>query len=391
MPPPPPIAGFDLSDEIDALMPELENAIGRVLRSGSFVLGPEVEAFEHEAAEFLGVRHAVGLNSGTDALVIALRALDVGPGDEVVTTPFSFFATAESIAQLGATPVFVDIDTDTLNLDPTELEPAITSRTRAILPVHLFGRPVEMAAVRAVADAHGLPVIEDAAQAFGAVYSPRCTACPGCPDRVRSELAGRRVGALGRVAAFSFYPTKNLGAYGDAGMLATDDDEIAQRARSLRNHGSLERYRNTELGYNSRLDAFQAAILRVKLPHVDQWNDQRRRVAQRYDELLAGTRGIRLPALVDGHVFHQYTIQVGGGLRDAVRDGLRRRGIGTAVYYPLPQDRLPVFDGRFPRFPASEAAAERVLSLPMWPHLKVEEQERVVEVLKAVVAAVPAD
>lgn len=342
---------LDLATEIEFLWDDLMAAITRVLRSGQFILGPEVEAFEREVAEYLGVKHAIGLNSGTDALVIGLRALGVGPGDEVITTPFTFFATAEAISLVGATPVFVDIDPRTFNLDPELIPAAITPRTKAILPVHLYGRPAEMEPILAIAEEHGLKVLEDCAQAFGATYS------------------GRKVGTLGHAGAFSFFPSKNLGAYGDGGLLVTDDDQVAEMARMLRAHGSRRKYHNEMVGYNSRLDALQAAILRVKLPHVDRWNAQRREVARRYNQLLDGVPGLVLPEITEGHVFHQYTVRILGGKRDAVQQSLARAGIGTMVYYPIPLHRLPVYGHSEGSLLEAERVASEVLSLPMGLHL----------------------
>ena len=342
---------LDLTPEVEELWEDLQAAIARVLRSGQFILGPEVEAFEREVAEYLGVKHAIGVNSGTDALVLSLRALGIGPGDEVITTPFTFFATAEAVHLVGATPVYVDIDPESFNLDPKRIEEAITPRTRAILPVHLYGRPAEMDAILAVARAYGLKVIEDTAQAFGAV------------------VGGRKAGTLGDVGAFSFFPSKNLGAYGDGGLVVTDDDEVAERVRMLRAHGSRTKYFNEVIGYNSRLDALQAAILRVKLPHIDHWNAARRLVARRYNALLEGVPGIVIPDVQEGYVFHQYTIRVLDGKRDAVRRFLADRGIATMVYYPVPLHRLPVYSTPPGEFPEAERAASEVLSLPIWPKL----------------------
>lgn len=359
---------LDLTAQVEALWPELTAATERVMRSGQFIGGPEVEGFEEEAARYLGTRHAVGLNSGTDALVIALRALGVGPGDEVITSSFSFFATAESISVVGATPVFVDIDEATFDLDPRLLERAITDRTKAIMPVHLYGRPVDMGPLLALARAEDLLVIEDCAQSFGATWQ------------------GRQTGTLGDVGAFSFFPTKNLGAYGDGGLLATSSDEVARAARMLRNHGSLERYRNEVLGYNSRLDAMQAAILRVKLPRVDAWNRKRREVATYYGELLAGVPGVIAPEVSPGHVFHQYTVRLPGVNRDRVRAVMNEDGVQSMVYYPVPQHLLPVYAGRYPSLPVTERLAGEVLSLPIWPEMGREVQERVVEALAVALA-----
>lgn len=356
---------LDLSPEIDALWDELMAAVTGVMRSGQFIGGPEVEAFEAEVASYLGVKHAIGVNSGTDALIIGLRSLGVGPGDEVITTPFSFFATAEAISTVGATPVFVDIDEDSFNLDPAGIAPAITQRTKAILPVHLYGRPAPMRQIMELADQHGLMVLEDCAQSFGARYQ------------------GRHTGAIGHLGAFSFYPTKNLGAFGDGGLITTNDDDVAELARMLGAHGSKKRYHNVMLGYNSRLDAMQAALLRVKLPHVDAWNAKRVDTAHRYNQLLLAAPGVVTPAVTDGHVFHQYTVRLPGADRDAVRQRLAAEGVGTMVYYPTPQDRLPVYDGNHPANPLSERAAREVISLPIGSGLTQGDLVRVTEVLRA--------
>jgi len=361
---------LDLKPQYESIREEVHAAIDRVLESGQFIMGPEVKAFETEVAAYLGVKHAIGVNSGTDALVIGLRAAGVGPGDEVITTPFSFFATAESISNVGAKPVFVDIDPESFNLDPHKLEATITPRTKAILPVHLFGRPAAMGQIMELAHKHGLKVVEDCAQSFGARYWGDCTECnEDCAAATRDELRGKYTGAMGDVGAFSFFPSKNLGAYGDGGLIATNDDAVAEAARMLRTHGSKQKYQNEVLGYNSRLDSIQAAILRVKLPHIDGWNQGRRRGAKTYNELLANVPGVVTPKLVDGHAFHQYTIRVLDGKRDAVQQRLKEAGISTMVYYPVPQDRLPVYEGEYGVFEASEQVAKEVLSLPIWPEL----------------------
>lgn len=354
---------LDLSDEVETLWDELNAAIHRVLRSGQFILGPEVEAFEREVAEYLGVRHAVGLNSGTDALIIGLRALGIGPGDEVITTPFTFFATAEAISSVGAVPVFVDIDPVTFNLDPRLVENCITPRTKAIVPVHLYGRPAEMDQILELSCRYQLKVLEDCAQAFGATYG------------------GHRVGTLGHAGAFSFFPSKNLGAYGDGGLLVTNDDRVADIARMLRAHGTRRKYFNEMIGYNSRLDAIQAAILRVKLRYVDKWNEARRQVAMRYTKLLSEVDGIVVPEVSEGHVFHQYTIRVVGGKRDFIQRFLAEKGIQTMVYYPVPLHRLTVYEKKGLILPQAEHAAAEVLSLPIGPGLTIEAQERVVSAL----------
>ena len=385
---------LDLAAEIGPLRADLDAAWQRVLSTGQFVLGPEVAAFEQEAAAYLGVHHAVGLNSGTDALTIGLRALGVGPGDEVITTPFSFFATSETVLLLGAVPVFVDLAPGSFLLDPEAVADAVGERTRAILPVHLYGELAPMAALARIAQRHDLRVLEDAAQAFGARYlpdgaktEPDASDVGAARDRAAGALGhaagalGHAAGALGHAGAFSFYPTKNLGALGDGGLLTTDDDGVAHHARKLRNHGSERRYHHEEPGYNSRLDALQAAWLRVKLPRLDGWTAARRRVAARYDGLLADVDGVVTPRPAAGHVYHQYTVRLAPGLRDAVADGLRTRGVASMVYYPETLDR---YGGRVHGdLPHARRAAAEVLSLPIYPTLSEAAQERVVAALRA--------
>lgn len=379
---------IDLKPQYQAIQAEIKTAVNRVLESGQFILGPEVKQFEEAAAAHLGVKHAIGVNSGTDALVIGLRAMGIGPGDEVITTPFSFFATAESISMVGANPIFVDIDASSFNLNPQQIRDHITDKTKAILPVHLFGNPAPMAQILDIAAEHDLLVLEDCAQSFGSVYKGDCLSCEGtCQDATRDRLMGQHMGAIGDIGAFSFFPTKNLGAYGDGGLITTNDDAIAEMARKLRVHGSLKRYHNEILGYNSRLDAIQAAILGVKLSYVSQWNQQRRQVAQVYNRLLADVEGVIPPAITAGHVFHQYTLRVLEGKRDAVHSYLAEHGIGAMIYYPIPQDCLPVYQGQFPNYPVSKQVASEVLSLPIWPELDEPTQVRVVTTLKDAIAA----
>ena len=376
---------LDLAPQHDALWPDLVAAFERVARSGVFIGGEEVASFETEVADYLGTRHAVGLNSGTDALVIALRALGVGPGDEVITSPFSFFATAEAISSVGATPVFADVDAETFMLDPDAAEAAVTERTRALLPVHLYGGVAQLSRLAAVAERAGAVLVEDCAQSFGAVYAGDCAGCHGglCDPATRTAFAGRQTGTIGAVGCYSFFPSKNLGAMGDAGLLATDDDALATEARKLRAHGGLKKYHNEAVGYNSRLDALQAALLRVKLPHVDAANAGRRAAAARYGELLAGIDGLIAPEVTPGHVFHQYTVRIPGGRRDAVHAALAGRGIQTMVYYPVPIHRLPVYAGAgYPAFPVAERLAGEVLSLPIGPMIAEADQQRVAEALR---------
>ncbi len=365
---------LDLRGEISDLWIDISGAVQRVLRSGKYILGPEVAAFEEEVARYLGVTHAVTVNSGTDALVIGLRAAGIGPGDEVITTAFTFFATAEAIVLAGATPVFVDIARPGFNIDVGAIEEAISSRTKAILPVHVFGDPVDMAPLLAVAHRCGLVVLEDCAQAFGAFYGLAA-------DTSAKGLAGARVGTAGHVAAFSFYPTKNLGAYGDGGLVATDDAAIAASARRLRNHASdpERRYVHLGIGYNSRLDEIQAAILRVKLPHVDGWNGIRREVAHRYDNLLAEVERVNTPTCTHGHVYHQYTVRVPPDARSRVRAHLSEAGIASSVFYAPVREAWPNGLGRAATpLTQSEAAAAEVVSLPLHPRLTTSQQERVV-------------
>lgn len=370
-----PIPMLDLRSEVEGLWDEVASAVDRVLRSGQYIGGPEVHQFEQEVADFLGVEHAVSVNSGTDALVIGLRAAGVGPGDEVITTPYTFFATVEAIVHVGARPVFVDIAKDGFNIDVAAIDTAVTERTKAVLPVHLFGEPVPLAPLLEVARARGLIVVEDCAQAFGATY-------PGSNPGIGA--GSQRVGSGGHVAAFSFYPTKNLGAYGDGGLVATNDGVIAETARRLRNHASdpTSKYVHRDIGYNSRLDELQAAVLRVKLPYVDAWNQRRREVARRYGGLLVGMPELVLPRVSPGHVFHQYTVRARPELRDALRVRLAEEGIGTSVFYPPAVDAWPeaVADGAQACFRAA-AASREVLSLPIFPQLSERQQKRVADVV----------
>ena len=359
---------LDLKPQYESLKSDLQVAINRVVESGRFVMGPDVKAFEAEVAQYLGVKHAIGVNSGTDALFIGLRALGIGPGDEVITTPFTFFATAESISHVGATPVFVDVDERTFNIVPELIEEKITERTKAILPVHLFGRPAEMGKIMALAERYDLEVVEDCAQSFGARYG------------------GRQTGTFGTMGAYSFFPSKNLGAYGDGGLIATNDDALASAARMLRVHGAKKKYHNEVVGYNSRLDTIQAAVLRVKLPHVDAWNEDRRRVAALYGELLEYVPGVVAPEATEGHVFHQYTVRIIYGNRDEVQAGLKKAGIGTMVYYPVPVHQLPLYRELDYHLPLAEKVAGEVLSLPIWPTMDEPTQRRVVEAIKRALA-----
>lgn len=375
---------LDLKPQYASIKAEIHEAIDQVLESGAFIMGPDVKLFEQEVATYLGVKHAIGVNSGTDALVIGLKALNIGEGDEVITTPFSFFATAESISNVGAKPIFVDIDPLTFNIDPSQIEAKITPKTAAIMPVHLYGQPAEMAKIIEIAQKHKLKVIEDCAQAFGATYygdhSDRDDSYSSTADSIR----GQAVGSIGDVGAFSFFPSKNLGAYGDGGLVVTDDDHVAEIARMLRVHGSRKKYHNEMFGYNSRLDTIQAAVLRIKLLHIDKWNQARQEVAKQYNSLLKNLPDIMLPHITQGHVFHQYTVRVLGGNRDLLKAGLQEQGIGTMIYYPVPQDKLPVYKGQYDECEISNAYAQQVLSLPIWAELEKNVQSYIAEQLSLI-------
>jgi dTDP-4-amino-4,6-dideoxygalactose transaminase len=362
---------FDLSTQYLELRDEILESLDRVCRTAAFSLGDEVEQFEREFAAYCGAAHCVALNSGTSALHLALLAAGVGRGDEVLTTPNTFIATAEAISYTGARPVFVDIRPETANIDPGLLEDAITEHTRAIVPVHLYGRPAELAPILDIAERYSLPVIEDACQAHGATYR------------------GRRVGTFGLASAFSFYPAKNLGAYGEGGALTTNDEEVAGRVRLLRTHGEATRYRHEAVGFNYRMDGFQGAVLRVKLRRLEEWTARRRELAAAYRTHLAGAR-VDVPD--DGpdadSVYHLFTVSVDD--RDAVRAALQARGVGTSVHYPVPvhlQNAYTELGYARGSFPHSERACERVLSLPIYPEMPQEHIERAASALAHVVGA----
>jgi len=359
---------LDLTEQNAALRPEIEAALGRVLDTNAFILGGEVAALEKELADYCGTKHAIGCASGSDAILLALMAFDVGPGDEVITTPYSFFATVSSITRLGATPVFVDIDPVTYNIDPAQIETKITSRTRAIEPVHLYGQCSNMVAISAIAEKHGIPVVEDAAQAIGA------------------EENGIRAGSLSTLGCFSFYPSKNLGGMGDGGVLTTNDDALAAKLRALRVHGAEEKYYHKWVGLNSRLDGFQGAVLRVKLPHLESWTEKRRSNADQYKQLftdLGLTEQVGLPVELGQmkHIYNQYVIRV-PQRRDELRAFLSEKGIGTDIYYPVPlhlQECFAYLGCGHDDLPESEKAARETLALPIYPELRPEHQEYVVE------------
>ena len=355
---------LDLARHVELLRPQLDDTYARVLERGRFVLGEELERFEAAFARYCGVSHAVGVASGTDAITVALAALDIGPGDEVITAANTCVPTVVGIEQAGATPILADVDPRTLTLDPADVERVVTTRTRAIVPVHLYGQTTDIAPLADLAAAHGLVLVEDCAQAHGAEYR------------------GRRAGSLGRVAAFSFYPTKNLGALGDGGAVVTDDDGVAERARLLRNYGEQERFEHVLRGRNSRLDELQAAILSTKLPLLNGWNERRRQIAARYGEALAGS-ATTTPHEAPGrrHVYHLYVVRVPD--RAAFRSALSERGVGTAVHYPVPVHRQPAYAdlARPGELSVAEAASEEIVSLPLHADLTDAEVERVAEVV----------
>lgn len=358
---------LDLKPEIALIREELRAAIDGVLDSTHFIMGPNVKAFEQEVAEFLGVKHALGLNSGTDALILGCSAMGLKPGDEVITTPFTFFATGEAVSHFRATPIFVDIDPVTYNLDVTQVEARITERTKAILPVHLYGQSVDMQPLMDLAAKHNLMILEDCAQSFGAEYK------------------GQQTGTIGHAGAFSFFPSKNLGAFGDGGLFTTNDDAMADHVRMMRVHGARKKYFNERVGVNSRLDELQAAILRVKLKHIAAWNEGRRQVAARYFDLFAGESQVIAPSTADyaTHVFHQYTIRVLGGKRDELQKALEAEGISTMIYYPVALHKLPVYlNMPHGPLPVSDQLSTEVISLPIWPTLGEADQVRVVNAIR---------
>lgn len=360
---------LDLAAQNGPLLDEVRAAIDGVLTTNRFIMGPEVSGFEEEIARYLDVPHAIGVSSGTDALMVALMSLGIGPGDEVITTPFSFFATAGCVQRVGARAVFVDIDPVTFNLDASKIEAAVTERTKGILPVHLFGQPYDVAAVNEVADAKGLRIIEDAAQAIGA------------------RSASGSVGGLGAYGCFSFFPSKNLGAFGDGGLVTTTDADLADKARVMRLHGAQPKYFHALVGGNFRLDAIQAAILRVKLPHLDSWTEGRRKNAERYDQLFADAdlspEQLTTPKRVEqGHIYNQYVIRT--GRRDELKAHLGEKGIASMIYYPRPLHLQECFaDLGYTKgdMPAAERACGEVLALPIFPELGEERLRRVVETI----------
>ena len=373
---------LDLKAQYSTIRAEVEAAIAEVMESQHFILGPRVEQCEKAIAQYSNCSHAVGVSSGTDALLACLMAENIGPGDEVITTPYTFFATVGAIARVGATPVFVDIDPVTYNLDATKITSKVTSKTRAIIPVHLYGQMADMDAVMAISEKHGLVVIEDAAQAIGA------------------ESKRRRAGSIGHYGCFSFFPSKNLGAAGDGGMIVTNDAQRAERLKCLRAHGSKPKYYHKIVGGNFRLDALQAAVVSAKLPHLDQWTAGRQRNARKYDQLFqemglsgnsTGASSVALPTVVaNRHIFNQYVIRVSH--RDHLQDALQQRGIGTEVYYPVPmhlQECFGYLGHKVGAFPESESAAKETVALPIYPELSEAQLRHVVESIRDFLSSSP--
>jgi dTDP-4-amino-4,6-dideoxygalactose transaminase len=371
------IPAFDIKQQYATIETEVSAAVLAVLASGRYIGGPAVTDFEQQFAAYNGVSECVACNSGTDALFLALRALGIGAGDEVITTPFTFFATTEVISAVGAIPVFVDIDATTFNLDVEKVAAAITAKTKAIMPVHLFGLPVDMTGLMEIAKAHNLAVIEDCAQATGASWE------------------NQKVGSIGHIGCFSFYPTKNLGGCGDGGAITTNDPAIATQLRILREHGSKVRYIHEEIGVNSRLDAIQAVILQIKLRYLDLWNNRRKQIADYYYQHLSQLSDIIVPQEFTSGVgvWNQYTIRISGErrngasgkYRDSVKNQMQEQGVNSMIYYPLPLHLQPVYKnlGYQPgQLPVSEQASQEVLSLPMFPELEQEQQDKVIDTLK---------
>lgn len=362
------ISSLDLKRQYETIREEINEAVLEVIGSQSFVLGPYVESFEAKIAQFCCIKHAIGVSSGSDALLLALMACDIKNGDEVITTPFTFFATASSIARVGAIPVFVDIDPATYNIDVTKISAAINKKTKAILPVHLYGQCASMDTILDIARVHGLFVIEDAAQAIGAAHK------------------GNKAGSFGNIGCFSFYPTKNLGGYGDGGLITTNDDELAEFIKILRVHGSKSKYYHSHIGINGRLDAIQAAVLSVKLEYLDSWSEKRRKIASYYHEHLKDLP-IRLPqiSLHNTHIFHQYVIATPE--RDVLAKYLNNQGVETAIYYPVPLHLQKCFEYlgyKRGDFPEAERASNETLALPIFPEITAKEQEQVISHIKKI-------
>jgi len=355
---------MNLGLQYEQLKESIDRAMTEIASSSKFVLGRETEDFEKKIGAYCGVRHAVGVASGTDALILTLTALNIGEGDEVITTPFTFVATAEAVSRVGARPVFADVDSRTYNIDPAKIEKAITPRTKAVIPVHLYGNPCDMDAILAIARKHKLKVIEDAAQALGAEYG------------------GRKIGAFGDAACFSFFPSKNLGAFGDGGMIVTADEKLAERLRLLRVHGSVARYRHSIIGFNSRLDNIQAAVLSIKLKKLDEWTEKRRKTAAAYSSALKDIVTVPREQAKGKHVYHLYVIRVDRSKRELLSDFLNENGVESRAYYPIPLHLQECYKGlgyKKGDFPQTECVAGDTLALPLFPELRSDQQDYVIQ------------
>ncbi|MEK4565637.1 DegT/DnrJ/EryC1/StrS family aminotransferase [Alkalihalobacillus sp. FSL R5-0424] len=364
---------IDLDRQFQTIKDEALKAMARVYNSGQYILGKEDLAFEEEVKQYLNSPFAIGVGNGTDALVLALDALGIGEGDEVITTPFTFFATAEAISRVGATPIFVDIETDTYNIDPKNILKAITDKTKAIMPVHLFGYPADMDAIMDIAKEHQLYVIEDACQAFGSTYK------------------GKKAGTIGDIGCFSFFPTKNLGTMGDGGLVVTKHAHVNERIRMLRHHGSVKKYFHREIGYNSRLDELQAALLRISLGKIDELNQNRQTISTYYKKHLASLKGLSVPHEAPGiqHIYHLYCIEVDE--RDRLSQGLTKAGIANGVYYPLPLHLQEVYQSlgyKAGSFPIAEEKSKRLLAIPMHPYVTKDEQSEIVETISTLMGEI---
>jgi dTDP-4-amino-4,6-dideoxygalactose transaminase len=367
------VPAFDNKQQYAAIEAEVSAAVLEVLSSGRYIGGPIIEAFEQLFAAYHGVSNCIACNSGTDALYLALRALDIGAGDEVITTPFTFIATSEVVSAVGAKPIFVDVDASTYNLNLKQVAAAITPKTKAIIPVHLFGQPVDMTALIEIADTHKIAVIEDCAQSTGATWNEK------------------KVGSIGHIGCFSFYPTKNLGGCGDGGAITTNDPEIASRMRVIKNHGQSNQYYYSEVGVNSRLDSIQAVILKIKLQYLDNWNAKRKAIAVHYNQHINKVPGIAIPQELPGgeSVWNQYTIRILDNKRTLVRKKLQDMGVNTMIYYPMPLHLQPVYKDlgyQEGQLPVSEQLSHEVTSLPMFPELSSEQQDQVIYSIKEVMS-----
>ena len=368
----------DLQSQYQKIKKEVDAAMCAVVDSARFIKGPDVNMLQEELAEYLGVKHVIGCGNGTDALQIALMSLGLEPGDEVITADFTFAATVEVIGLLRLTPVLVDVEPDTFNIDIEQLKKAITSKTKAIIPVHLFGQAANMEAIMEVAKEHNLYVVEDNAQAIGSEYT-------------FSDGSKKKTGTMGTIGTTSFFPSKNLGCYGDGGAIFTNDDHLAHRIRGIVNHGMYKRYYHDEIGVNSRLDTIQAAVLRVKLPHLDEYNQARREAANIYDELFANCKDIIIPYRDKNsyHVFHQYTLQIKNGKRDALVEHLKEKGIPFGIYYPVPLHKQKAYTRdsfKDENYPVTNRLVQEVISLPMHTELEREQQEYIVEIINKFLA-----